>query len=44
VAYNFQTGNSKIKLLMAYESATQTVLLSVEEGPPPKASEHDKAH
>jgi hypothetical protein len=26
VAYNFQTGNNKIKLLMKYEDVTQTVL------------------
>jgi hypothetical protein len=26
VAYNFQTGNNKIKLLMEYESVTQKVL------------------
>jgi hypothetical protein len=26
VAYNFQTGNNKIKLLMEYEGVTQNVL------------------
>jgi hypothetical protein len=26
MAYNFQTGNNKIKLLMEYESTTQNVL------------------
>jgi hypothetical protein len=26
VAYNFQTGNNKIKLLMEYENVTQKVL------------------
>jgi hypothetical protein len=26
VAYNFQTGNNKIKLLMEYENVTQNVL------------------
>jgi hypothetical protein len=29
VAYNFQTGNNKIKLLMEYESVTQKNLLPV---------------
>jgi hypothetical protein len=29
MAYNFQTGNNKIKLLKEYESVTQKVLLSV---------------
>jgi hypothetical protein len=28
VAYNFQTGNNKIKLLMEYENVTQNVLFS----------------
>jgi hypothetical protein len=27
VAYNFQTGNNKMKLLMEYESLTQKVLI-----------------
>jgi hypothetical protein len=27
VAYNFQTGNNKIKLLMEYEGVTQKVLV-----------------
>jgi hypothetical protein len=30
VAYNFQTGKKKIKLLMEYESVTQKVLLPLE--------------
>jgi hypothetical protein len=30
VAYNFQTGNNKIKLLKEYESVTQRVLLHIE--------------
>jgi hypothetical protein len=30
VAYNIQTGNNKIKLLMEYESVTQKVLLFIE--------------
>jgi hypothetical protein len=30
VAYNFQTGNNKIKLLKEYESVTQKVLLHIE--------------
>jgi hypothetical protein len=30
VAYNFVTGNNKIKLHMEYESVTQKVLLSIE--------------
>jgi hypothetical protein len=30
VAYNFQNGNKKIKLLMEYESVTQKVLLRLE--------------
>jgi hypothetical protein len=30
VAYNFQTGKNKIKLLTEYESVTQKVLLPVE--------------
>jgi hypothetical protein len=30
VAYNFQTGNKKIKLLTEYESVTQKVLFSIE--------------
>jgi hypothetical protein len=30
VAYKFQTGNNKIKLLAEYESVTQNVLLAVE--------------
>jgi hypothetical protein len=30
VAYNFQIGNNKIKLLAEYESVTQEVLLPVE--------------
>jgi hypothetical protein len=30
LAYNFQTGNNKIKLHTEYESVTQKVLLSLE--------------
>jgi hypothetical protein len=30
VAYNFQTRNNKIKLLLQYESVTQKVLISLE--------------
>jgi hypothetical protein len=30
VAYNFETGSNKIKLLTEYESATQRVLLFIE--------------
>jgi hypothetical protein len=30
VAYNFQTGKNKIKLLTEYENATQEVLLFIE--------------
>jgi hypothetical protein len=30
VAYNFQTGKNKIKLLTEYESVTQKVLISLE--------------
>jgi hypothetical protein len=30
VAYNFQTGNNKIKLLMEYENVTQKDLLFIE--------------
>jgi hypothetical protein len=30
VAYNFQTGNNKIKLLTEYESVTQKVLILLE--------------
>jgi hypothetical protein len=30
VAYNFQAGNDKIKLLTEYERVTQNVLLAVE--------------
>jgi hypothetical protein len=30
MAYNFQNGNNKIKLLKEYESVTQTVLLLVQ--------------
>jgi hypothetical protein len=31
VAYNFQTGNDKIKLLTEYESVIQKVLLPIEQ-------------
>jgi hypothetical protein len=30
MAYDFQTGNNKINLLMEYESVTQKVLLYIE--------------
>jgi hypothetical protein len=30
VAYNFQNGKNRIKLLMEYEIVTQRVLLSIE--------------
>jgi hypothetical protein len=30
VAYNFQTGNNKTKLLMEYESVTQNVSLLIQ--------------
>jgi hypothetical protein len=30
MAYNFQTGNNKIKLLTEYENVTQEVLLLIE--------------
>jgi hypothetical protein len=30
MAYNFQTGNNKIKLLTGYEKVTQKVLLLIE--------------
>jgi hypothetical protein len=30
VAYNFQTGNNKIKLLTEYENVTEKVLLVIE--------------
>jgi hypothetical protein len=33
VAYNFQSGNNKIKLLMEYEIVTQKVLLRLESVP-----------
>jgi hypothetical protein len=32
VAYNFLTGNSKIKPLLEYESVTEKVLLFIESG------------
>jgi hypothetical protein len=33
VAYTFQTGNNKIKLLMEYENVTKKVLLPMESIP-----------
>jgi hypothetical protein len=30
MAYNFETGNNRIKLLMEYERVTQKVLLFIE--------------